>query len=331
MSIRDRLILLLADGQFHSGAGLARALGVSRSAVWKQAHQLCGLGLDLEVARRQGYRLKTRLDLLDRQAIARALDPASGDSCEGLDVCCVVESTNSILSEQPRPSPGLWKAAIAEYQTGGRGRRGRRWLSPFGCGLCMSFAWSFAIAPRDLSALSLAAGMASIRVLEAAGAAGLALKWPNDIVADGAKLGGILVDVDGDSRGPLRAIIGVGINIRAPESLADQVASEGGLPPAAIDKLISGKMIDRNRLAADLLGSLRQMALEFARDGFGPLASRWSQYDFLLGKRLIVANGASQIRGVGRGLGADGALLVEQDGTIATVFSGDVSVRAVPT
>ena len=151
------------------------------------------------------------------ERITRQLDDESRATCEQLEVI----ERHQLPPAQPcrassPPAVGMWRGALAEYQTGGRGRRGRRWVSPFGTGLCLSISWCFASAPRDLPALSLAAGVGVTRALAAAGAAGITLKWPNDIMLTGRKLGGILVDVDGDSHGPLRAVVGVGLNLSAP-------------------------------------------------------------------------------------------------------------------
>jgi BirA family biotin operon repressor/biotin-[acetyl-CoA-carboxylase] ligase len=327
MGVRDELIRALADGRVHSGRDLAAALGVSRSAVWKQAHRLGALGLELAVEGRRGYRLLRPVELLDAARISAALEGPARATCESLRVAGVIDSTSARLAAEPAPAPGAWRAILAEFQTGGRGRRGRRWLSPYGSGLCLSVAWSFVGAPRELPALSLAAGIAVVRALAAAGAVGLALKWPNDVVLGGAKLGGLLVDVDGDARGPLRAVVGAGINLAVPAGLAAGLAGEAGLPPAALEDALPGAAGRRNELAARLCSALAQVLAQFSGDGFGPFADEWRRHDWLFGRSVSIRQDGNEATGVARGIAPDGALLVEGPGGLAAVLSGDVTVR----
>jgi BirA family biotin operon repressor/biotin-[acetyl-CoA-carboxylase] ligase len=329
MNVRDGLIRILADGERHSGNVLAATLGVSRSAVWKQAHRLGELGLEPH-ADSSGYRLAAPVELLERQRIIAGLGPEARAACERLDVEQVLESTSTALARAPPPAAGRWCGALAEYQSGGRGRRGRRWVSPFGSGLCLSLSWTFAVAPRELPALSLAAAVGVSRALASAGAKDVTLKWPNDVLHAGAKLAGILVDVDGDSRGPLRAVIGVGLNVTVPAVLATAVAAEGGLPVAGLDRAGTGGRVSRNALAAGLLTALHDVLREFADSGFAPFADEWRSRDFLLGRQVVVRQDGDLTTGVVRGIAADGALLVQRPGGMTCVFSGDVTLRAGP-
>jgi BirA family biotin operon repressor/biotin-[acetyl-CoA-carboxylase] ligase len=326
MRSRGKLVRILADGRLHSGAALATELGVSRSAVWKQVHRLGELGLEVIAAGRAGYRLHRPLELLDEAHIGELLEEPARRACEALQVLDVATSTSALLAAVAPPGAGLWRAALAEFQTGGRGRRGRRWLSPYASGLCLSISWCFPAVPRDLPALSLAAGVAVGRALSACGARRLALKWPNDVVVDGAKLAGILVDVDGESRGPLRAIVGIGINLAAPASLAAAVAAEGGATPAGLEDS-AGARIARNACAAAVLSALYRVLREFGELGFAPVADEWRRQDFLRGRAVTVRQGEETVGGIARGIAADGALLVERPEGIASVLNGDVTLR----
>lgn len=327
MAVRDALIRLLADGQPHSGTGLAAALGVSRSAVWKQAHRLGELGLELQSVARGGYRLARPVQLLDHAAILAPLPASLRDTCERLEVRTVTGSTSADLLAAPAPAPGRWQALLAEFQTSGRGRRGHRWFAAFGSSLCLSVAWRYAAAPRELPALSLAAGVAVRRALERAGATGVMLKWPNDIVLDNGKLGGVLVDVEGDSRGPLRVVVGVGLNLVVPPELARAVLAGGGLPPVGLEQALAGVPLSRNALAAGVVGQLVAGLRDYADLGFTPLADEWRRHDFLCGRAVTIQGAAEPVNGVARGIAADGALLLERPEGLATVFSGEVSVR----
>jgi BirA family biotin operon repressor/biotin-[acetyl-CoA-carboxylase] ligase len=329
MIARDRLVGLLADGKFHSGGALAAALGVTRSAVWKQIHRLGDLGLEVIVESGRGYRLAAPLELLARDAILETLDPQTRGACEQLEVVAILPSTSAALAEQPMPAPGMWRAVLAEFQTAGRARRGRRWLSPFGGGLCLSLSWCFASVPKDFPALSLAAGIAARRAIAATGSPALSLKWPNDVLINDAKLAGILVDVDGDARGPLRAIIGVGLNLSVPDGLVGAVVADGGLRPGSIDQCgPEVGQISRNELAARLIGGLFGILRAYPTQGFAPLADEWRRHDYLRGRPVTVSGGAQPISGVARGVAADGALLVEGRDGVAAVLGGEVTLRA---
>lgn len=328
MSTRVRLIGILADGALHSGPSLAEALGVSRSAIWKQMHRLGELGLTLTVVPGRGYRLQQPLELLDRERILACLGSSLVQSCDGLQTVGITESTSAALLGQPAPLPGRWVCMTAEYQSAGRGRRGRRWLSPYAGGLCLSLSWSFDALPPGLPALSLAMGLAVRRVLAGLGLRGVQLKWPNDVLLDGAKLAGILVDVDGDARGPLRAVIGLGLNIMPSASVAREVVAAGGFAPAALGDhaLLAGG--GRNALAARLIAAIREMLVFFAVHGFAPLAAEWQRHDHLLARPVVVTGAGRQVTGISRGVAADGALMVEEAGGLRQIHAGEVSLRS---
>lgn len=328
MRTEELLARMLADGSRHSGNALAGGLGLSRGAVWKQIRHLRERGLEIHSSSGKGYRLARPLQLLDGGRIAALLDAQTAAACEGLDVAWSLGSTSTVLARRPAPVPGLWRALLAEYQTEGRGRRQRRWFSPLGSGLCLSMSWLFPHAPRDLAALSLAVGVAMIRALGSFGAQNLSLKWPNDILSGDAKLAGILVDVDGDARGPLRVIIGTGVNVTAPGALQQSVVADGGLQPACLQAVVPRGSPDRNAVAAEIIMATCRVLQDFAVDGFQALAAEWCRYDYLLGRRLrVLQGGGEEICGLGCGIAAGGALLVNTGERVVEVFNGDVSVR----
>ena len=173
----------LADGAFHSGQQLAEQLGVTRAAVWKQVGVLTELGLPVERVRGKGYRIAGGVELLDEVAIVAALSANSRSLVEELTVFPKIDSTNAELARCPKPAHGA-RVALAEYQSAGRGRRGRRWISPFGSSIYCSVAWTFQGGAESLQGLSLAVGVCLCDALEALGVTGLTLKWPNDVLCD---------------------------------------------------------------------------------------------------------------------------------------------------
>lgn len=267
-----------------------------------------------------------RTDLLDAEDIRARLPDDSRARLRRLEVHESLDSTNDRLLAVEDLPPGRCDACLAEFQSAGRGRRGRRWVAPFASGLCLSVGWKFRDAPAALSALSLAAGVAVLRALGRLGVTGLALKWPNDIVRGDGKLGGILIDLRGDAAGPAYAVVGVGINVRLPVSTREQLAAEG---VDALDLATLATPPSRNVLAAALIAALSAALAEYAARGFAAFAQEWQAADALAGRSVAVLQGGGILEGRARGVDADGALLLEMSGNLRRIVSGEVSVRPV--
>lgn len=324
---RQRLLRLLADGKFHSGEALARRLRVSRSAVWKLVGALRELGIEIQSVPRQGYRLPREVDLLDREAIELALDSEARRAIAHIDVLMTVDSTNQFLVDAVPTHPGVAHLCTAEIQAAGRGRRGRSWVAPFGSGICMSLAWQFSDPPPHFSALSLAVGVAIVRALERCGLAGVQLKWPNDLLWQQRKLGGILIEMRGESSGPARVVIGMGLNTRMPSQVRLQLAEQQATLIADIYEVLHEKMPTRNELIAAIASELIALLQVFATQGFEPFIERWRELDALCDTDVKIANGNESVFGIARGVDEDGSLRVEVDGRIRKFVSGEVSVR----
>lgn len=289
------------------------------------------MGVVIESRRGQGYALGAPLELLSADRIRAGLEPASAALLADIEVAFSLDSTSRRLMDAPPPQPGRYRALLAEYQTGGRGRRGRRWLSPLGSGLCLSLSWLWESPPRDLAALGLVVGVSVAESVAAHGAREIGLKWPNDVVGGNGKLAGILVDVVGEPAGPLKVVAGIGMNLRTVRGLAEAVAGEAGaLPPTALDDLLPGGGVSRNALATTLIHGLVRDIGRFAGSGFLPFADRWRRLDWLHGRPVTVTVGDGRSAGIARGIGADGALLLEREGQVSVVLAGDVSLRGSP-
>ena len=326
MTRRRALVALLADGELHSGEALARTLGVTRAAVARQVRGLAAWGLGVESLPRRGYRLPARIDFLDAARIQATLTTTTRSRLDRLEVIDELQSTNARLLAETDLAPGRFRVCLAEFQSDGRGRRGRAWIQPFGSGLCLSFAWSFASTPRSPGALSLVAGIATLRALGRHGIRGLALKWPNDVLLAGAKLGGILSELRLEAAGPAYVVIGIGLNVRLSSEAKAAIAAAGGLPPA---DLTGGAVPERTPLAAALVDELCAAASLYEQQGFAPFAVEWSGADALRDRPVRVNFHDSAKDGVARGVGADGALKVEIGGRLETLSSGEVTLRAV--
>jgi BirA family biotin operon repressor/biotin-[acetyl-CoA-carboxylase] ligase len=325
---RIEVLRLLADGREHSGEALATALGVTRAAVWKQVQQLEQWGLESQAVAGRGYRLLQPVDLLDPAAVLAVLPSMVSDRMRRLVVLDEVDSTNdALLAVQDLPG-GCFDACLAEFQTQGRGRRGRQWTAPFGSGLCISLSWRFAEAPPQLSALSLAAGVALLRTLGHFGVRGLGLKWPNDLLLNDEKLGGILCELRAESAGPAFVVIGIGLNVSLPQAARRSIEATG-LRPAALDQCLEPSPGLRSSLAGVLLSQLVLVLAEFEQAGFQPFIEEWRAADSLCSRPVVLHHGGDATQGIARGIDADGALEVEIDGIIRRVVSGEVSVRTV--
>ncbi|HMM55147.1 MAG TPA: biotin--[acetyl-CoA-carboxylase] ligase [Candidatus Desulfobacillus sp.] len=256
---------------------------------------------------------------LDAGLVVAALAAPARFSLEILDSCA---SSNTLLIERAQHGAPSGSVVACERQTSGRGRRGRAWLSAPGASLTFSLLWRFPPGMPPPAGLSLASGVAVARALEGLGAAGIGLKWPNDILAGEAKLGGILVETLRAEGGHV-AVIGIGLNLRLPPDIAAAVAAPAAALEAALPVLPSP-----SRLLAALLDSLALMLDEFARGGFSGVRAEWLARNVHEGRRVaILAEGAAAVEGRCAGVDADGALLLECGGGLRRILSGEVSLR----
>jgi BirA family biotin operon repressor/biotin-[acetyl-CoA-carboxylase] ligase len=329
-SLAQRVFLALADGEFHSGAALAAHCGVTRSAVWKAVGTLRALGVDVQAVTNRGYRLDAPRVPLDATRIHAALTGATRARVRSGAVAWQLGSTNSELLTRPAPQPGQCDFLLAEFQSAGRGRHTRRWIAPPGGAICLSLSWSFAALPPSTGALSLALGVATLEALATLGELGVGLKWPNDLLASGRKLGGMLLELRSEGGGPALLVFGLGINVRLGSALRREIAALGA--PATDLEELGARSCDRNALAAALIEAVVGALLRFEREGFRPFFERWQRADVLRGSTVAVSGGAEEGEIVGRaaGVDSDGALLIETPTGLRRSISGEVSVRVRP-
>ncbi|MDF3982486.1 biotin--[acetyl-CoA-carboxylase] ligase [Luteibacter sp. PPL201] len=317
------LLQALAGGEPVSGAMLARHAGVTRAAVWKQIETLRLKGLPVEAKVGGGYRLPWPIQLLEADRIREHLPAGVSSSLGMLDVHWEIDSTSSELARQ-HPVLDDLAFVMAETQSAGRGRRGRPWLSPPGMNLYLSVLKRFHAGFASLSGLSLAVGVMLMRALDDLGIRTAGLKWPNDVLAGNAKLAGILVELSGEYSGPCAAVIGVGLNIRLPDSVHERA----GQPVTDLAELTGGLPPDRNRAAAAVVAALTEGLLTFERHGFAAFAQEYAAHDLLRGQSLRILDPRGEYEAVGEGVDARGALRVRRaDGSQVTVDSAEVSVR----
>ncbi|TAN05178.1 MAG: biotin--[acetyl-CoA-carboxylase] ligase [Rhodanobacteraceae bacterium] len=316
------VLRLLRPDRRMAGPELARQLGVSRAAVWKQVAALRAAGLEID-AGNGGYQLLRRLDWLEPAAVLRSL-PAGVRRRVGL-----VENhwrVDSTSSECLRRAAKLPDAAFvfADWQDAGRGRRGRRWVSPPATNLQFSCLKHFSGGYAALSGLSLAVGVAAAVALADCGAAGVGLKWPNDLVHADAKLGGILIELGGEFMGPCFAVIGIGINLR----LSPNARRALGRSCTDLAGVCGTAAPTRNALAAALVERLVDTLETFDAAGFAGFADAWAARDVLAGRAIRVEAARGAFDAVADGVDARGALRVRTADGLRCLDSAEVSVRA---
>jgi len=327
MQLDWRLARRLSGGEFASGQVLAREFGVSRSAIWSSVRSLEQKGLSVQAVRGRGYRLPAAVEWLTESAIRDAIPAEQRGDVAGLELLFETGSTNQRLMSAPPPRPGQALVCLAEYQTQGRGRRGRRWLMPPAAGICLSVAWQFERPPIALSALGPAAGLAARRALLDLGFDRTGLKWPNDLMWQDAKLGGVLVELRAEGHGPTHVVIGVGINDRLSPGLAQAIVETGGQAPMDLAAMAGEQRPGRNRVAGAIIGRLVELLAECTRHGVDRMCRDWTEADVLAGREVRVLLGDRELVGVARGIASDGALLVETRDGVRRLTAGDVSVR----
>lgn len=313
------LVDALADGGWHSGEALAKKRGITRAALSKRVQALKAWGLPVESRTRLGYRLPQPLERLEEARIRKSLDPLAASRLQRVAVTPLTDSTNAQLLNAPAQQDP--QALLAEFQSAGRGRRGREWVSPFGANLYLSLAWSFDGWPARLTALPLAVGVACTRALPEL--KDLKLKWPNDLSLGGRKIGGILIEQRGEAGGACRTVIGIGLNV------AMQAQQGRKIEQSWTSLHAVGVRLSRNALAARLLSKLTEALIAFEAQGFAPFAREWQQRDLVDGKAIRISGMHEDLSGIARGVDDDGALKLETRGKMQRVLSGDVSLRTL--
>ena len=310
-----KLIALLANGEFHSGEQLGETLGMSRAAINKHMQTLRDWGVDVFTVPGKGYRLPEPIQLLNAEQILGQLDGGS------VTVLPVIDSTNQYLLDRIGELKS-GDACIAEYQQAGRGRRGRKWFSPFGANLYLSMFWRLEQGPAAAIGLSLVIGIVMAEVLRKLGADKVRVKWPNDLYLQDRKLAGILVELTGKTGDAAQIVIGAGINM-AMRRVEESVVNQGWITLQE-----AGINLDRNTLAAMLIRELRTALELFEQEGLAPYLSRWEKLDNFINRPVKLIIGDKEIFGISRGIDKQGALLLEQDGIIKPWMGGEISLRS---
>lgn len=305
-----------------SGEELAREAGITRAAVWKRMQALREAGVEIRARPGRGYALQRPLELLEAERLRAALSPAAREQLARLTVLFDTDSTNAEALREPVPARGcaVW---LAERQRAGRGRRGRQWASPLAAHVYLSLSRRFEGGIAGLQGLSLAVGVAACEALRGLGFSAVGLKWPNDLLAQGRKLGGILVEVGGEAAGPIHVVAGLGVNVQMP------AASARDIDQAWIDLagLGAAAPVSRQAVATALLDALLPALAQFGQEGLAPFLARWPALDVLAGRQVRVDCAGQMHEGIALGVSADGALRLDVRGRERRFHAGEASLR----
>ncbi|WP_374238538.1 biotin--[acetyl-CoA-carboxylase] ligase [Thiocapsa sp. C3-3m] len=262
-------------------------------------------------------------DLLDAQRILAALSSGARRAVARLEVHTEIDSTNRYLMREAATGAPCGTLCLAECQTAGRGRFGRPWISPYGANLYLSMLWRFKAPPAVLGGFSLVAGAVVADALRRIGAEGLALKWPNDLLWDRRKLGGMLLEVAGEAQGPSALVVGIGINVRMAHDHGHAIDQ----PWVDLAEVLGGLRVDRNALAARVADALIDAFERFDCEGLTPFLALWDGFDAFRGEQARILLADREIRGRVLGIASDGALRLETADGERRFHAGEVSLR----
>lgn len=305
-----------------SGASLAKELGVSRAAVWARIEELRRSGYDIEASPHHGYRLKASPDRLHPDDLLARLGVRTGIGRE-IQVFQETASTNDIVEKLARDEVREGVVVFAESQTRGRGRLGRRWISPPGKGLWFSVLLRPQLPPSAATQLTVVSAVAVARGIERHTGLRPSIKWPNDIVFGTRKVAGILLELGAELDHIRHVVLGIGIDVNlAPEEMPEELQAI-----ATSLRIEGGRPFDRADLAAAVLSELDAAYGRLRRGDFHEISDEWMTRCSTLGKRVSIRTGDRIVTGRAESLDEDGALLVRTDhGRLESIIGGDVSL-----
>lgn len=321
-SVKEQLIKQLALGQFISGQAIGDELGISRAAVSKHIRGIQDMGLDVFCVTGKGYRFAQPLRLLDKTEIMNNLLVDS--IAIQIEVHSVIDSTNSYLLRRIPHQVKQGQVCVAEFQNSGRGRRGRQWISPFGSHIYMSMYWCLEQGISAAMGLSVVAALAVSDSIYKLYNVDVELKWPNDIYANGKKLAGILIELEGQALESSHCVIGIGLNINMPAKAAEDIDQ----PWTDLQTVTSGE-IDRNHLVSTLIQCLIVRLNQHKVNGISTMLDDWFKQDLYLNKPVRLITGEKETLGICRGINNQGALLLEVDRQVKPIYGGEVSLRGL--
>lgn len=316
------LVHILSNGALHSGEDIATSLKISRAAVWKKIQQLEQMGLEINGVKGVGYQLESPLELFSSKKILSCVENTENLR---LEICSNIDSTNSYLIEKTFSDDIHRLALLAEHQEAGKGRRGRHWLGVPFTNIYLSIGWRYDMGATALEGLSLAVGVELVerlqKLLPKTEAGKLQLKWPNDLLYDGKKLAGILIEVVGDLAGGCVVVVGLGLNINVSADVAVAIDQ----PWIDMNSICDG--ISRNLLAALSINAISAALTHFENSDFSAYQNRWQDLGAYQGKQVAMIAGERLVEGMLTGISSTGALILQTSDGESLFHGGEVSLR----
>lgn len=312
-----KIVELLSATPHVSGNIIAQELEISRAAVWKAIKKLQAYNIPITTYK-DGYKLNCQLSLLNKNLIIKQLKKTKDFK---LEIFETIESTNHYYLDNHHSEPNKINICLAEFQSLGKGRMGKKWLSPFGHNICLSVCKIINTDLSKLGGLSLAISLAIAKTLkEFMKNDEIKVKWPNDIIYKKQKLSGNLIQVMSEQNGMCKVVIGIGINVNT-----DQKNQKNITQAWTSLKEITRHNINRNILAAKLIDNISECLEIFVENGFEPFMKKWEANDFFFNKEVALIYKDKNIVGLEKGIDKYGHLLLEIDGVTKSYSCGETS------
>ena len=294
----------------------ARSIVIAELAAG-EIEELKGYGF---VAEGEKVAVPNEIALLTKDRILAQLHAPTSSWLKRLDIVPAIDSTNTALITRAQHESIDGHVLMAELQTQGRGRRGRKWISPFGRNVMLSIGFQLSAQSSNIGSISLAIGVAVAKAIEEVADVSIQLKWPNDIYLNDQKLGGILIDLL-QAGPPVKLLLGIGLNIHA---APDRLESPNA-PAIALADVVPGP--SRHDVVSTLLNGLVSAIRQYSEEGFESFVAAWSERDVFAGQFLHVDGLNEEVEGWNRGIDGSGALQLETNRGLRKIIGGDVTIR----
>lgn len=318
-------IPLLASDAYHTAQQLSARLQISTKKLADFALQAQASGVQIDFSQEKGYRLKSPLDLIDPTKILEMLTPEVTTRLESHTYLRSVTSTNELALRQACPADGKFSFVTTEMQTAGRGRRGRKWQSPFAANIYLSIIWPLRSEISQASTLSPYLALEVVELLNDLSIPKLGLKWPNDVFCANKKMSGLLIESVYKSQNKMQLVIGLGINVGM--SIEQSVNIDQNWTD--IKSQCPEWSLNRSEFIAHLINTLVTALVLFENEGVLDLKNRWRRWDITYNKAVNLSAQDEDIKGVAKGVNEDGNLLLEVNGQQQKIIVGDVSLRTL--
>ena len=309
--------------QYISGQELADRHSVTRATIHNCIQKIDEMGIGVERVRGLGYRLLYPVDFLHEDQILSQLPTNIRRKCSQIHCLHDIDSTNQFASSLDAPTNPQFSLVLAEQQSAGRGRRGRKWVSPYAANIYLSIVWSLRRSLHESGILSPLLALDALKCLSSLGVPDLGVKWPNDIYCDKRKLSGLLIECIGEMADKCKLVIGLGVNVSMSRVKHEDIDQQW----TDISTHVSNWTHSRNELSAHLITSLVESLLSFEQGGIANIVDEWKEWDIMLNKHVNIISNENEKSGIARGIDLNGCLQLETVNGVEKITAGDVSLR----